>query len=40
MKRLDFITQFKIEFLPSFTGCKIVLRKMPVYIYNMYVCVY
>ena len=29
MKRLSFITQFKIEFLVPFTGCRKVLRKMP-----------
>ena len=28
-KRLSFITQFKIEFLLSFTSCKKVLGKMP-----------
>ena len=30
MKRYSFITQFKIEFLLPFTGCKKVLGKMPV----------
>ena len=30
MKRLRFITQFKIEFLLPFTGCRKVLGKMPV----------
>ena len=29
MKRLSFITQFKIEFLLPFTGCRKVLGKMP-----------
>ena len=29
MKRLSFITQFKIEFLPPFTGCRKILGKMP-----------
>ena len=29
MKRLSFITQFKIEFLLLFTGCTKVLGKMP-----------
>ena len=29
VKRLSFITQFKIEFLLLFTGCRKVLRKMP-----------
>ena len=29
MKRLRFITQFKIEFLLPFTSCRKVLRKMP-----------
>ena len=28
MNRLSFITQFKIEFLLSFTGCRNVLGKM------------
>ena len=28
MKRLSFITQFKIEFLLLFTGCRKVLRKI------------
>ena len=28
MKRLSFITQFKIEFLPLFTGCRKVLGKI------------
>ena len=30
MKRLSFITQFKIEFLLLFTGCRKVLGKIPV----------
>ena len=30
MKRFNFITLFKIEFLLPFTGCKKVLGKMPV----------
>ena len=29
MKRLSFITQFKIEFLLPFIGCRNVLGKMP-----------
>ena len=29
MKRLSFITQFKIEFLLAFTGCRKLLGKMP-----------
>ena len=29
MKRLNFITQFKIEFLLSFSGCRKVLGKIP-----------
>ena len=29
MKRLSFITQFKIEFILPFTGCRKVLGKMP-----------
>ena len=29
MKRLSFITKFKIEFLLPFTGCGKVLGKMP-----------
>ena len=29
IKRLSFITQFKIEFLLPFTGCRKVLGKMP-----------
>ena len=29
MKRLSFITQFKIEFLLPFTGCRKVLGKIP-----------
>ena len=28
MKRLTFITQFNVDFLLSFTGCKKVLGKM------------
>ena len=31
MKRLSFITQFKIAFLLPFTGCRKVLGKMPLY---------
>ena len=31
-KRLSFITQFKIEFLLPFTGCRKVLGKMPVFL--------
>ena len=34
MKRLSFITQFKIEFLLLFTGCRKVLGKMPELIYQ------
>ena len=30
MKKLSFITQFKIDFLLPFTGCRKVLGKMPV----------
>ena len=30
-KRSNFITQFKIEFLLPFVGCRKVLRKMPVF---------
>ena len=30
MKKLSFITQFEIEFLLLFTGCRKVLGKMPV----------
>ena len=30
VKRLNFITQFKIEFLLPITGCRKVLGKMPV----------
>ena len=29
MKRLSFVTQFKIEFLLAFTGCGKLLGKMP-----------
>ena len=29
VKRLSFITQFKIEFLLLFTGCRKMLGKMP-----------
>ena len=29
MKRLSFITQFKVEFLLRFTDCRKVLGKMP-----------
>ena len=29
MKRLSFITQFKVQFLLLFTGCRKVLGKMP-----------
>ena len=32
MKRLSFITQFKIEFLLPFNGCRKVLRKMRDYV--------
>ena len=31
MKRVNFITQFKNEFLLPFTGCRKVLGKMPDY---------
>ena len=34
--RLSFITQFKIEFLISFTSCRKVLGKMPA-IYSTYI---
>ena len=34
MKRLSFITQFKIEFLLTFTGCRKVLGKMPATLLN------
>ena len=30
MKRLSFVTQFKIEFLLPFTSCRKVFGKMPV----------
>ena len=30
MKKLGFITQFKIEFLLPFTGCRKMLGKVPV----------
>ena len=30
-KRLSFINQHKIEFLPGFTGCRKVLEQMPAY---------
>ena len=34
MKKLSFITQFKIDFLLPFTGCRKVLGKMSeIYIY-------
>ena len=33
MKKLSFITQFKIEFLLPFTGCRKMLGKMPAYCY-------
>ena len=33
MKRLSFITQFKIEFLLPFNGCRKVLGKMPAHKY-------
>ena len=33
LKRLSFITQFKIEFLLPFTGCRWVLQKMPEFIF-------
>ena len=36
IKRLSFITQFKIEFLLPFTSCRKVLGKMP----DIYMCVY
>ena len=29
MRRLIFVTQFKIEFLLPLTGCRKALRKMP-----------
>ena len=32
MKRLNLITEFKLEFLLPFTGCRKVLGKMPEYI--------
>ena len=32
MKRLSFITQFKIEFLLPSTGCRKMLGKMPDYL--------
>ena len=35
IKRLSFITQFKIEFLLPFTSCRKVLGKMP----DIYVCI-
>ena len=35
MKRLSFITQFKVEFLLPFTGCRKVLGKMSVHIKTM-----
>ena len=34
MKRLSFRTQFKIEFLLQFTGCRKVLGKMPVNLFH------
>ena len=34
MKRLSFITQFKIEFLLLFNGFRKVLGKMSAYIFN------
>ena len=30
IKKLSFVTQFKVAFLLLFTGCRKVLRKMPV----------
>ena len=36
MKRLSFITQFNIELLLPFTGCRKVLRKLPVDHCNLY----
>ena len=38
MKRLSFITQFKIEFLLPFTGCKKLLGKMPDEVTKATVC--
>ena len=38
--RLSFITQFKIEFLLLFTGCRKVLGKIPKYICYIYVYMY
>ena len=35
MKRLSFITQFRIEFLLPFTGCRKVLQKMPGFMDNL-----
>ena len=35
MKRLSFITQFKIEFLPLFADCRKVLGKMPEFMDNL-----
>ena len=35
MKRLIFITQFKIEFLLPFTGCRKVLGKMPAHLFSI-----
>ena len=35
MKRLSFITQFKIEFLLPFTNCREVLGKMPGFMENL-----
>ena len=35
MKRLSFITQFKIDFLPLFTGCRKMLGKMPENVYTI-----
>ena len=36
MKRLSFITQFKIGFLLPFTGCRKVFGKMPEYEIHMF----
>ena len=40
MKRLSFITQFKIEFLLPFNGCRKVLRKMPEHIFCLFMHVH
>ena len=39
MKRLSFITQFRIEFLLPFTGCRKMLGKMPDYVSSVFHCV-